>query len=111
MFTKTHDIHISGQLTLIRSPAGQCFEWLHINDLWHRRLTAAAFVWLRAQVNAAIESGKLSDSFSDAPERLLEIERIGISHGCFTAADINPFVEPQANFSWWAGVPRWAEEI
>ena len=108
---KLYDIHISSQLRLIRSPVGMCAAWLNVESVWYRRLNSGVFVWLRQKVNEAIESSSLSDSFTDAVERLREIERIGLEHGCFTAAEVSPFVEPPEDFVWYADVPLWAEDF
>ncbi len=93
--TQSYQLYISGRLTLLAVPSGLCGEWtrhsfpsLPSHDSWHRRLTADAFLWLRAAVRRAIESGNLSSEFLDATQRLEYIAELGIAHGCFTADKI-----------------------
>jgi len=104
----SHQIYISGQLTLIRTPAGSCGDWLCVDNIWHRRLTSCAFVWLRDAVKSAIESGRISEAFTDALASLEWIEDIGIRNGFFTPDQIADHVHAPADWQWGAGIPMWA---
>ena len=107
----SHQIYISGELTLIRTPAGTCGEWLCVDDIWHRRLTACAFVWIRDAVKSAISSGKLSEDFRDAISSLEWIAGIGIQNGFFTPEEIADHVHAPGDWQWGAGIPMWAMDF
>jgi hypothetical protein len=107
----SHQIYISGQLTLIRTPARYCGDWLHINDIWYCRLTACRFIWLRDAVKSAISSGKLSEDFTDALASLEWIADIGIRNGFFTPEEIADHVHAPDDWKWGAGIPMWAMDF
>lgn len=104
-------IYISGRLQLLRMPSGVAGEWFSINDTWYRRLTPAAFLWLRNAVNRAIESGRLSGEFQGAAETLRQIAAIGIDHGAFQPDEIAEGCTAPDCFSFSDGLPHWAEEF
>ena len=104
-------IYISGRLQLLRMPSGVAGEWFSIDDTWYRRLTPAAFLWLRDAVNRAIESGRLSGEFQGAAETLRQIAAIGIEHGAFQPEEIAEGCAAPDCFSFADGLPRWAEEF
>lgn len=106
-------LYISGRLTLLRIPAGVCGEWINPlpSPVWHRRLDANAFLWLRSAVRRTIEAGKLAPEFSDAPQRLDQIAAIAIEHGALTADDIAPHLTAPDWYSFSSGLPAWADDI
>ena len=104
-------LYISGRLTLLRIPAGVCGEWISIESIWHRRLDANAFLWLRSAVNRAVESGKIAAGFEDAQQTLEHIAAIAIADGTFTADDIATHSTAPEWFAFNAGLPTWADEI
>tara|TARA_R110000868_G_scaffold42858_2_gene144563 strand:- start:1438 stop:1845 length:408 start_codon:yes stop_codon:yes gene_type:complete len=106
-------IYISGQLTLVRTPAGVCGDWLCLDDhegtsVWYRHLDSCAFVWLRDAVKSAIKSGKISKAFTDALASLEWIEDIGIRNGLFTADQIADHVHAPRDWQFNRGCPTWA---
>lgn len=107
----THQLHISGRLTLLRTPSGSCGDWISHDDTWYRRLDAHAFLWLRSRVQAAIELGSISEAFTDAMETLGEIAEIGIGAGSFTADEIGTGLEAPDWYTFNAGLPRWADDV
>lgn len=112
----SYEIHISGRLTLLRTPRGTCGEWtcaefLTTHPGWHRRLTAHAFLWLRDAVHRAIESGNLSSEFADALQRLEWIRSVGIEYGAFTPDDVAEHQHAPERYAFNSGLPHWADEI
>lgn len=107
------DLYISGRLTLLRAPSGTCGEWLNAPPcpIWHRRLDANAFLWLRSAVRRTIESGKLSPEFADAESRLDWIAETAIEQGTFTADEISQHCTAPEWYAFNAGLPTWADEI
>lgn len=106
-------IFVNGTLDLIQAATGTCGDWLCLDDhdgtpVWHCRLTACRFVWLRSAVKSAIASGKISEDFSDALASLDWIREIGITHGCFTADQVADHVRALDSFRWNDGLPEWA---
>lgn len=108
---ENREIFVSGFLQIAFFERNWTPGWFLAFDVWYRRLDAAGFLWLRDRVNATIESGRLPEGFSDATERLSEIERIGIASGCFSPAQVGPFARMPSGFSWWDGCPRWVEDF
>jgi len=113
----TTSLYISGRLTLLRVPQWlNPGEWIQFpNNLthsaWHRRLTPNAFLWLRTAVNRAIESGRITEEFSDASQILEQIAEIGIEHGVLTAEEIESYCRPPDDYSFNEGIPVWADGI
>lgn len=111
----TH-LYISGRLTLLRVPSWLSPGlWIRFPDhvthsAWHRRLDAHGFLWLRAAVRAAIESGKLSAEFSDAESQLEQIAAIGIREGVFAADEIASHYTAPEWYSFSSGLPTWADD-
>lgn len=93
---------------MLRIPSGVCGEWVSVNNLWHRRLDALAFVWLRDRVRTAIESSGNFERGSEALGCLREIESIGLAHGAFTSDELTQI--PPAWYSFNANCPYWADE-
>ena len=108
LYSQTHQLHISGQLTLIRSPIGTCGEWVSVNNVWHRVLNAAAFTYLRDRVKAAIESFGETEPLLEASCAISEIRRVGIDHGCLPD-DIDTLQLPQT-YQFNSGLPKWADD-
>ena len=112
----TH-IYISGRLTLLKIPEWMnTGDWIQFTDhpthpAWHRRLDAHAFLWLRAAVQRAIESGKIAQGFEDAPQVIEQIADIGINAGVFTAGEIDLQKASPEWFSFNSGLPAWADDI
>ena len=102
---------ISGRLTLLKIPSGMAGEWLSVDEVWHRRLTACAFLWLRDRVNDAISSGTLSDGFTDALTTLELIRVTGINNGVFTEDESSESSRPDPGFQFNAGIPHWADDL
>ena len=108
--TQLTQIHISGTLYLIRSPTGQCGEWVSVDDVWYRRLDANAFLLLRDRVNSAIDGGNISAECMEAADRLGRIAEIGIESGCFTSDEIADYQHAPGWFAFQSGCPKWADE-
>jgi hypothetical protein len=107
---QTH-IYISGRLDVLRVAPNTAGLWIHVNDRWYRRLDSHAFLWLRAAVDRAIESGKLAGEFLGAAETLQHIAAIGIDHGAFRADEIASHHQAPDDFRFSDDVPRWVEEF
>jgi len=109
LYTQTHQLHISGQLTLVRSPTGTCGEWVSANNIWHRVLTPESFAYLRDRVKAAIESSGETEALLEASCAISRIKQIGIDHECLPP-DIDSFQTPQW-FEFNSGRPDWADSL
>lgn len=104
-------LYISGHLSLLQIPFGVCGEWFSLNGIWHRRMDANAFLWLRAAVHHAIQSGTLPTDFPDATGRLQSIAAIGITRGAFTVDEIADHCEPPGWYQFNDWQPRWADHV
>ena len=106
-------LYISGRLTLLRAPSGTCGPWLNAPPcpIWHRLLDANSFLWLRTAVNRAIESGKITPGFEDAPTIMEHIAAVGIEHRSFTADEIASHRTAPEWYSFSDGLPSWADDI
>jgi len=111
---KPSKIYVSTHLEAIAATSGLAGRWLmvdHVSPRWHRLLDAPTFLWLRQQVQTAIQSGRLTDSASEALTQLDAIKDAGLQSGSFTAAEIEPYCRPPASYVWADGIPRWAEWV
>lgn len=109
-----YHLYVSGRLTLFR--AASCGEWIcpaylaasDVPPLWHRRLTAQAFLWLRDRVQAAIRSGTIAKDFAEARTTLEWVKVCGIEHGSFTADELAHTALDEL-WSFNDGLPAWAD--
>jgi len=109
--TVLSQIYISGRLDVLRVAPNIAGLWIHVNDRWYRRLDSHVFLWLRAAVDRAIESGKLAGEFLGAAETLQHIAAIGIDHGAFRPDEIAEHHQAPDDFRFSDDVPRWVEEF